>query len=69
MTRRGQQKRHGYTPPAVDSAKARAQAQLFLTGARSLAGVDAAYLARTYRLSLKTAEYMLTIAKQRRGDE
>lgn len=59
-------RRYAHKPPATDSAKARAGAALFLTGARSLDGVTAAWLARTYHLSPKQAEYALTIARQRR---
>lgn len=59
-------RRYARTPPGIDSAKARAGAQLFLSGARSLEHVTAESLARQYRLSPKVAEYMLTIASQRR---
>lgn len=59
-------RRYARKPPTVDSQKARAGAQLFLTGARSLDGITAEWLARSYNLEAKTAEYMLTIARQRR---
>lgn len=55
-----------YQLPGVDSDRARANAQLFLTGARSIDHVTVDSLARQYRLSAKTAEYMLTVARQRR---
>lgn len=56
----------GYTPPGADSARARANAALFLTGARSLDGITAEWLARSYHLKPKTAAYLLAIAVQRR---
>ena len=59
-------RRYARKPPAVDGQKSRAGAQLFLAGARSLDHITAESLARQYRLSPKIAEYMLTIARQRR---
>lgn len=59
-------RRYARAAPAVDSPKAKAGAQLFLAGAKSLDHVTAESLASQYRLSLKLAEYMLTIANQRR---
>lgn len=59
-------RRYARTLPAIDGRRARASAQLFLTGARSLDGVTAEGLARQYQLSRKLAEYMLTIERQRR---
>lgn len=57
---------YSYKPPAKDSARAVANATLFLTGARSIEGVTAEDLARRYTLSIKRAEYLLTLAVQRR---
>jgi len=57
----------GYAPPGTDSPRAKASAQLFLTGARSLDHVTAEWLARSYHLKPKTAEYLLIIARQRRA--
>lgn len=59
-------RRYARTVPAIDGTKARAGAQLFLSGARSLDHVTAESLARQYHLSPKLAEYMLVIARQRR---
>jgi hypothetical protein len=59
-------RRYARKPPTLDSQRARAGAQMFLTGARSLDGITAEWLARTYNLEAKTATYMLTIARQRR---
>lgn len=59
-------RRYSRPLPATDGPRARANAQLFLSGARSLEHVTAAWLARTYNLSPKLADYMLTIANQRR---
>ena len=60
-------RRHfGYTPPGKDTPRAVANATLFLAGARSLEHVTVDGLARQYRLSMKRAEYMLTVAQQRR---
>lgn len=51
-----------------DSAAAIQRAVLFLTGARSLDHVTAESLARSCNLSLKRAEYELTIARGRRAE-
>lgn len=59
-------RRYSRTPPGIDSPKARAGAQLFLSGARTLDHVTVESLARQYGLSPKIADYMLTIARQRR---
>lgn len=59
-------RRYSRALPAIDGAKARAGAQLFLTGARSLDGITAEWLARSYHLKPKTAAYLLAIAVQRR---
>jgi len=57
-----------YKPPAIDSAKALANAKTFLCSAVSLKNTTADGLARQYRLSPKRAEYELTIAKQKRAN-
>lgn len=57
---------HSYKPPGKDSPRALAQATQFLVGARSLDDTTAEWLAHRYSLSLKRAEYLLTVAKQRR---
>lgn len=59
-------RRYSRKTPTLDSQRARAGAQLFLTGARSLDGITPEWLARTYNLEAKTADYMLTIARARR---
>lgn len=56
-----------YTPPGRDSDRARAQATLFLTSARSIDHVTADRLAADYRLSVKMATYLLTLEQQRRA--
>lgn len=56
-----------YTPPARDSAAALANTRMFLTNARSLDGWTPQRLATQYRLSLKVAEYELTMALRRRA--
>lgn len=56
-----------YVPPAKDSARAVANAALFLAGARSLANETAEGIAYRYRLSTKRADYLLTIARQKRA--
>lgn len=67
--RAGTHRHYGYKPPAKDSAKAVASATLFLLGARSLDDVTPGDLAHRYHLSLKRAEYLLAIHRQRReGD-
>ncbi len=58
-----------YRLPALDSARAVSNATLFLAGARALDGVTAQSLAHQYRLSPKRAEYMLTMALQRRREQ
>jgi hypothetical protein len=60
-------KRYGYTPPAIDGPKARANATLLLTRARSLERITAASLAHSCRLKLPTAEKMLAQELARRG--
>lgn len=55
-------------PPGKDSARAIAQATLFLVGARSLDAETVESIARRYSLSLKRAEYMLSVQRQRRGN-
>ena len=54
-------------PPAIDGPKARAQAILFLTGARSLDHVTPEGLAASYRLSVKRAAAMLETARAQRN--
>lgn len=56
----------GYKPPAKDSPKAVASATLFLLGARSIDDVTPGDLAHRYHLSLKRAEYLILIHKDRR---
>jgi Mor family transcriptional regulator len=56
-----------YVPPGRDSPRAIAQAQMFLSSARSIDGATVESLARQYRLSEKRAEYLLTIETQRRA--
>lgn len=58
---------HGYQPPGVDSARARANATLFLCGAVSVEEVTTETLAHQYRLKPKTAEYLLIRERQRRA--
>jgi hypothetical protein len=53
-----------YKPPAIDSARARATAVMFLTNCRDLPAVD--FLAGQYRLKPKTAAYLLGQEKARR---
>lgn len=56
-----------YKPPAIDSVQAQANAKTYLVSARALPPhVTPEWLARTYRLKIKTAEYMLIIERQRR---
>lgn len=57
---------HGYRVPAKDSQKAIASATLFLCGAVSIDHVTPETLAHRYHLSLKRAEYLLTIHRARR---
>lgn len=54
-------------PPAIDSVQARAAAQRALSTARSIDALTPEDLVRRYRLSLKVAEHLLTIAKQNRS--
>ena len=68
LTMRAGRHFHSYKQPAKDSPKAIASATLFLCGAVSIDHVTAESLAHRYHLSLKRAEYLLTISKQRRGD-
>lgn len=58
-----------YSPPAVDSDVAIANARhfLFTSTPTALAGVTVDQVAGRYRLSAKRAEYELTIARQQRG--
>lgn len=55
-------------PPAIDGPKARAQAVLFLTGARSLENVTPESLAASYRLSVKRAGELLELARRQRAE-
>ena len=59
---------HSYKPPGKDSPKAVAAATLFLCGAVSIEHVTPEALAHRYHLSLKRAEYLITIHRQRRRD-
>lgn len=58
-----------YRPPAKDSAQAKANATCWLYGCTEQRLVDAtpAGVARDYGLSERTAEYMLTVARHKRG--
>jgi len=58
--------RSDYTKPGCDSPRAIANATLFLLNARSLDHVTPESLARQCCLSMKRAEYMLMMARQRR---
>lgn len=58
---------HAYAPPGKDSPRAVANAVMFLTSARDIGHISAEGFAHQYRLSLKRADYMLTVAKQRRA--
>jgi hypothetical protein len=58
---------HSYSPPGTDSPRAKANAVLFLVGARSLDNVTAQSLAHTYRLKPATAEQLLWQEVQRRA--
>lgn len=53
--------------PTKDSDDGLKNATLFLVGARSLDGVTADEIARRYTLSIKRAEYMLTVELNRRA--
>lgn len=61
--------RHGYQPPARDSEQAKANATMLLFGATDAAfeRITPESLAQDKCLSLKVAEYMLTIARQKRA--
>jgi hypothetical protein len=59
--------RPAYVPPAKDSDRAIAQCTTFLASARSIDDVTVESLARQYRLSIKRAEYLLVVARQRRA--
>lgn len=59
--------RPSYQMPGVDSPQAKASATLFLTNARTLDDWNPERLARQYRLSMKVAEYMLIVERQRRA--
>ena len=50
--------------PPIDSPAAKAGAVNFLCGARSLDHVTAASLAHTYRLTERTADYLLWKARK-----
>ena len=56
-----------YEMPAIDSPRAIANATTLLCGAVRIDQWTADSLARQFRLSVKRAEYMLTIEKQRRA--
>lgn len=58
-----------YAPPARDSDRAKAQATMLLYGATDAAfeRITPESLARDCRLSERVAEYMLTVARQKRG--
>lgn len=60
--------RRSYDPPARDSARAIANAQLLLTMAtdKAFAALTPEMLAHQFMLSVRRAEYLLTIAKQNR---
>lgn len=55
-----------YTPPATDSPRAKAQAVLFLVGARSLDRVTVEWFAHQYRLKPATAADLLARAREQR---
>lgn len=57
-----------YKPPAKDSEQAKANATLFLFGCTDerFAALMPAKLAADYRLSERQAEYMITVARQKR---
>lgn len=57
-----------YVPPAKDSEQAKANATMFLFGCTDerFAALTPAKLAADYRLSERQAEYMLTVARQKR---
>lgn len=52
---------------AVTIATARMQLTSMLANARTLEGLTAESLARSYRVPVKEIDYMLTIARQKRG--
>lgn len=64
---RGGAHRRRYGPKKRTRKELRASAVLFLTGARSLDGVTAQWLARQYGLKLEDAEHMLAEALLRRA--
>jgi hypothetical protein len=55
-----------YEVPAIDSPRAIANAQTLLCGAVSIDQWTPDSLAHQFRLSVKRAEYMLTVETQRR---
>lgn len=59
--------RASYSPPGIDSPRARAQAVLFLTQCVKLDHLTVEFLSHQYRLKPKTAEYLLWQEKQRRA--
>ena len=59
--------RPAYQPPAKDSPRAIANAQTLLCGAVSIDQWTPDSLAHQFRLSVKRAEYMLLVEKQRRA--
>jgi hypothetical protein len=67
MTYRPFRCRPSYRPPRKDSQRARAQAALFLTGARSIDHLTIETFASQYRLSTATAATMLQAEQARRG--
>lgn len=64
---RGGGHRRSYGPKKRTRKELRASAVLFLTGARSLDGVTAQWLAHQHGLNLETAEHMLAQEQLRRA--
>ncbi|MES2902668.1 MAG: hypothetical protein V4696_00640 [Pseudomonadota bacterium] len=64
---RSRRARPDYSIPGVDSARAVANAALWLAGARTIDGASAETLARQYHLKTETAGRMLEAEQARRA--